>query len=111
VFRFRGEGGALERDVIALATESPESLAEGLARVPEPLLEQAFQGGRRIREPEALDVIRARAKRELDALPAELHGLEEEGPVLSASLSERLKSLIEEVRARVAPPVSEGEGA
>jgi nicotinate phosphoribosyltransferase len=111
VFRFRGEGGALERDVIALATESPESLAEGSARVPEPLLVQAFQGGRRVREPEALDVIRARAKRELDALPADLHGLEEEGPVLSASLSERLKSLIEEVRARVAPPAPEGKGA
>lgn len=112
VFRFRGEGGALERDIIALDTESPEDLAEGSARVPEPLLIKAFQGGRRVRDPEALDAIRARAKRDLDALPAGFHGLDEGGAVLTASLSARLTSLIEEVRARVAPPsAAEGEGA
>jgi len=115
VYRFRGEDGSIERDLIALDTESPESLAaEGSARLPEPLLVQAFQGGRRVREAEALDAIRARARRDLDALPADLHSLEEQGPVLTASLSARLQALIEEVRARVASPAAaapEGEGA
>lgn len=108
VFRVRGEGGALERDIIALDTEAASDLAGSSSSAPEPLLVEAFRGGKRARPPESLDAIRARAKRDLDSLPPELHSLEEQGPGLTASISSRLQALIEEVRARVAPP---GEAA
>lgn len=112
VFRVWGEGGTIERDVIALADESPESFADSSGRTPEPLLLQAFQAGRRVLAPEPLDAIRARAKRQIDALPAQFHGLEEGDTVFAATLSARLLALIEEVRARVASSgAAEGEGA
>lgn len=105
VVRFRKPDGTLARDVIALADEDPRSLAqpgeEGFSV--ETLLEPRMRGGARVGDPESLDSIRARAKRELDSLPPELHALEEspDGSTFTASLSERLRALIEVVRARV----------
>jgi nicotinate phosphoribosyltransferase len=103
VFRFRRADGALARDVIALADEDPAPLAgpEGEGQTAEALLAPVMRGGARVGAKETLEAIRARSLRELDALPPELHGLEEDGPVFTASTSPRLVELIETVRARV----------
>jgi nicotinate phosphoribosyltransferase len=96
VYRQRTPDGLTQRDVIALASEpSPSG---------EPLLVQVFRGGARVSPAEPIALIQARARRELDALPAELHGLDEGGPVLTAEPSPRLLTLIEEVRARKGAP-------
>jgi nicotinate phosphoribosyltransferase len=91
------EGGALVRDVIALADEpvGPGAVA---------LLEPVMRGGVRVAPAEPIEAVRARARRSLASLPVELHALEEPGPTWTgfvAPPSPRLSALIEEVRARV----------
>lgn len=98
VFRFRDGAGRLARDLIGLHDEAPAALG---GETVEPLLEPAIQEGRRVRKAAAAHELRARVRRELDALPDELHRLDEEGAPFSAAISERLVALIEEVRARV----------
>ncbi|MCC6552517.1 MAG: nicotinate phosphoribosyltransferase [Polyangiaceae bacterium] len=102
VHRFRDASGAIARDVIALVDEPIPDGAE-------PLLVPAMRAGARVSPPEGLDAVRARARRELLALPEPLRGLddaqEDPGPAvtLRPEISPRLAALIEEVRARVAP--------
>ncbi|UQA56414.1 nicotinate phosphoribosyltransferase [Polyangium aurulentum] len=105
VYRFRDEAGVLARDVIALVDEAPEGLGEGRA---EGLLAPRMKGGARTTPADGLDAIRARARRELDTLPAALHELDEGVPPnertdepFKAVASPRLVSLVEEVRAKV----------
>lgn len=105
VFRWRDKGGELRRDVLALHDESPSDLespddAEGEVS---PLLVPALRGGARVAPPEGLDVIRARVRRELAGLPEHLHNLDEGGADFTVTPSPRLLSLVEDVRARVAP--------
>jgi nicotinate phosphoribosyltransferase len=96
VHRFH-DGPHLARDVIALADEPVPPGAE-------PLLVPVLRGGARLSPDEPLSTVRARARRSLDALPAELHALEEPTPSWTgfvAAPSPRLVALVEEVRARV----------
>jgi nicotinate phosphoribosyltransferase len=105
VYRFRDSAGLLARDVIALASEPAEGLGEGRA---EALLALRMKDGAKVTPAEGLELIRARARRELDGLPPALHSLEE-APLVNeradepfkAVASPRLSSLVEEVRARV----------
>lgn len=108
VYRHRNAAGAPARDVIALVDEPAPAGGE-------PLLAPVMRGGARIGPPEGLDAIRARAQRELGALPEALRGLDEEedgapaaGAAFAPEISPRLAALIEEVRARVAPTVGAG---
>jgi nicotinate phosphoribosyltransferase len=97
VHRFHGGGGAIERDVVALADEPLPPGAE-------PLLVPVLRGGARVAPAEPLDAVRARSRRSLASLPVELHFLEEPGPSYTgfvASPSPCLAALVEEVRARV----------
>ncbi|EYF07850.1 nicotinate phosphoribosyltransferase [Chondromyces apiculatus] len=97
VFRWRGPAGETVRDVIALAGEDAPAGAE-------PLLTAVMRGGKRLASPETLSAVRARAKRELAALPAPLREVgDEDWAPLTAEVSPGLEQLIEEVRARVAP--------
>jgi nicotinate phosphoribosyltransferase len=98
------------RDVIALVDEPAPAGGE-------PLLAPVMRGGARIGPPEGLDAVRARARRELAALPAALRGLDEEeerpwahaaSDAFAPEISPRLAELIEVVRARVtAAPAAE----
>lgn len=112
VYRFRGPDGRLTGDVLALAEEQPEELTRGSgASQPEPLLVEVMRGGQRTQPAEALGVIQDRARRELAALPPELHSLEEPAPTwpgYAVTPSQRLRALGEEVRARVAPGTQGG---
>lgn len=65
VFR-QAEGGALERDVIGLATEHLDG---------EPLLRQVMKAGRRLQPREPLVEAQRRCREELDRLPAPLRDL------------------------------------
>jgi nicotinate phosphoribosyltransferase len=67
VFRLRDAAGVITKDTVTLAND------EGPG---EPLLVPILRRGRRIAEPETLDVIRRRAARELRSLPAHLRRLE-----------------------------------
>jgi nicotinate phosphoribosyltransferase len=108
VYRARGEDGRLARDVIALADEPPLEGAE-------PLLSPVMRAGARVASAAGLDVIRARARRELAGLPEALARIEEDREAgraderdpdeaeFNAEISPRLRRLIDEVRARVAP--------
>jgi len=120
VVRFRRADGTLVRDVIALHDEDPSSLAaaasgsggelEGLKT--ETLLAPRMRSGARIEPAETLEIIRARARREIDSLPPELHALEEEEPGtgFKAATSERLLALVETVRARISNTTKEAHG-
>jgi nicotinate phosphoribosyltransferase len=106
VYRFHDDAGLVAQDIIALEDEpSPQGPT---ARPGEPLLEHVFRRGARAMAIEPIAAIQARTRAELDALPPDLHGLDEEGPVLTAKPSQRLLDLIEDVRARVAP-VAKGD--
>jgi nicotinate phosphoribosyltransferase len=105
LYRARGDGGQIARDVIALADEpAPEGA--------EPLLAQVMRAGARVVPPEGLDAIRGRARREIAGLPEALRAIEDteagrsddDGPAAPAfapELSPRLRRLIDRVRARV----------
>jgi nicotinate phosphoribosyltransferase len=102
VYRFHDPDGILARDVIALAEERAEALGGGPA---EALLVSAMENGKRTAPAEPLSSIRARAKRELAALPPALHLLEEPTHSwvgVAPELSPRLVALLEQVRTRVA---------
>ena len=97
VHRYHDGDGLLARDVVALADEPVPPDAE-------PLLVPALRGGARVAPAEAVDLVRARAQRQLASLPVELHALEEPTPSWTgfvAAPSPRLAALVEEVRARV----------
>lgn len=101
VYRRRGPGGELARDLIALADEPAPAGAE-------PLLAQVMRGGARIGPAEGLDAVRARAAKELAALTPALRdlgepydGVDATVPEHEPEISPRLAALVEEVRARV----------
>jgi nicotinate phosphoribosyltransferase len=97
VHRFHDGAGKLARDVIALAAEPVPEGAEAL-------LVPVIRGGAPVAPEEPLSTVRDRARRSLDALPVELHALEEPSPSWTgfvAAPSPRLLALLEEVRARV----------
>lgn len=101
VHRFRDGDGTLARDVIALADERAEELGEGAS---EALLVPMMRAGKRVAPAEPIAAVRARAKRELAALPQELHVLEEPAPTwqgFRAEPSARLAELVEAVRRKV----------
>ncbi len=105
VYRFVDGAGVLARDVIALEHEDPRELGEGVA---EALLVPRMKKGERLEPAEGLDVVRARAKRELSRMPEVLHVLDEAPPPTERTdepyrpvPSRRLLDLVEEVRARV----------
>jgi nicotinate phosphoribosyltransferase len=98
VHRFHDADGRLARDVITLADEPAEAGSE-------PLLVPVMKGGKRVGAPEPLDAIRARTRRSLASLPADLCLLEEPHPSWQGykpAISPQLTDLIETVRARVA---------
>jgi nicotinate phosphoribosyltransferase len=110
VHRFRDASGRLVRDVLALEDEPGDGLGPEGAAQSEKLLVPVIRDGKRTRPEEGLDVIRERARRELASLPDELHVLEEPPPAnerrdapFSVVASPRLRELIEQVRAEVAP--------
>ncbi|GIW70779.1 MAG: nicotinate phosphoribosyltransferase [Planctomycetota bacterium] len=92
VFR-REEGGRALGDVIARAEE----------RLPgRPLLHKVMEGGRVLEAGrEDLEAARARARRELQALPERVRALEPAEPPYPVALSAALEQHLEEVRARV----------
>ncbi len=95
--RFHDAEGRLARDVVALADEPVPPSAEAL-------LVPAMRAGARVDPAEPLDAVRARARRALAALPAELLSLEEPSPSWTgfvAAPSPQLAALVEVVRARV----------
>lgn len=94
VYRLRGPGGELQRDVIALSDEAAPDGAEAL-------LQPVMRGGERVAPAEGLDAIRARARRELASLPEGLKAIEGEAATFKPEISPALGRLIEEVRARV----------
>lgn len=101
VYRFRRDSGVIARDVIAVDGE----LVEDPSGMPaEPLLVPVMRAGKRTVPAEPLETIRARAKRELAALPPELHLLDE--PTHSwvgivPDLSPKLRSLVADVRGQL----------
>jgi nicotinate phosphoribosyltransferase len=104
IYRFRRDGGLLARDVIALAEERAEDQSGAGA---EALLLPLMRAGKRAAPAEPLEAIRARARRELAALPPELHFLDEPAHAwvgIAPELSPRLRSLVDEVRGQVAAP-------
>lgn len=112
VYRVHGAGGALVRDVIALADEPPETA--GATADATPLLVPVMRGGARIAPAEPLSAVRARSQRTLAALPPELLALVEPAPSWTGfvpALSPRLTSLVEVVRARVQGEHHRPEGA
>jgi nicotinate phosphoribosyltransferase len=101
VYRAHDDAGLLARDVIALADEDPATLGPGASA---PLLVPVVRGGARVGPAEPLDAVRARARRELAALPPEILALEEPVPSWTGFVphpSARLLELLEVVRARV----------
>jgi nicotinate phosphoribosyltransferase len=72
--------------------------AEGERPLGEPLLVPQMRGGRRVRSPESLDAIRARAASELARLPPHLRALETEPPyeVRIAPVLERMAAELDE---------------
>lgn len=103
VYRYYDEQGEIDHDIIALADEDPAALGETPSSSPGvPLLRHVIEGGERKIGPESLETIRARAAKELQRLPKGVRALEPGEPVLGARISANLKTLIEDVRARVA---------
>jgi nicotinate phosphoribosyltransferase len=97
IHRFHDGDGRIARDVVALADEPVPPSAEAL-------LVPVMQAGVRTGPTEPLDAVRARARRTLAALPAELLSLEEPSPAWTGVVpapSPRLAALVEEVRDRV----------
>lgn len=99
--RVRDASGRLVRDVITLVDEAAE-VHDGERA--EPLLAPVMIAGRRAGPAEPLAAVRARARAELAALPADLLEIPEPTPMWTPFLpatSKRLQELIEVVRARV----------
>jgi nicotinate phosphoribosyltransferase len=92
VLRTRDAAGHVERDVIVLDDEPVPPGAEAL-------LAPVMRGGRRVAPAETLDTVRARARRELAALPEGLRVLDDAGATVKPEISPRLAALVEEVRA------------
>jgi nicotinate phosphoribosyltransferase len=106
VHRFRDPGGKLARDVIALASEPVHPEAE-------PLLAPVMERGARVAPPEELDAVRARAGRQISALPDALRRIDDVASArapFEVEVSPRLAALVEVVRARVAPGAEERRG-
>ncbi|HLH31896.1 MAG TPA: nicotinate phosphoribosyltransferase, partial [Terriglobia bacterium] len=78
------------RDVIALEGEN------GIAG--EPILQKVMENGRRLVQPEPLELCRARCKAGLDSLPDRLMSLSKAQPEYAVELSPRLAELISSVR-------------
>jgi len=99
VYRFHDAEGRIAHDTIALAGERGEDLDGGA------LLQPVMERGKRTAPAEPLSAIRERSRRELAALPKELHLIEE--PTRSwvgiePRISPRLLALAEKVKADVA---------
>ena len=99
VWRHRDASGRYARDVLALDVELPEGPREGDAAA-QALLSPMMSRGARISPPEALEVVRARVKRELDALPVALLSLEDGPERYPVVASARLSALAAEVKER-----------
>lgn len=97
VFRFLDDAGQYAGDVVALADESPAGGA--------PLMVPVMRDGRKVRSSPSLDSLRSRCLAGLGRLPERLRHLDatQEYPV---RLSERLETLLTEVRHRHAPAAS-----
>ena len=91
VLRSRGADGRFERDVIVLEDE--------VAPPAEPLLEQVFAGGKRLKPSERIASIQARVRAGLVSLPPHLLELDLAGAPYPVGVSARLAALVEEVRA------------
>ncbi len=80
------DNGCYSGDVIALVDED----------VPggRPLLEPVMQHGKRIDEPESLDILRKRCVKTLAALPADLRSLEPRGSFYPVEEAPRLRDLV-----------------
>lgn len=87
------DGGAAVRDVIGLADE-------GLAG--EPLLLPVMRDGARLAAPDALPVMRERARRELARLPDRLRSLDPADPPYPVEISEALANERDRVRSEIA---------
>jgi nicotinate phosphoribosyltransferase len=67
VYRTYAASGEMTRDVVTLSSDP---------KAGEPLLVPVMRGGRRVAPPERLETIRARARKQLCALPLHLRGLD-----------------------------------
>jgi nicotinate phosphoribosyltransferase len=92
VFRVKKEG-MYHHDVIGLEGEEPGG---------EPLLKPVMRGGRRIADPEPLDVPRARCKQAIACLPNDLRSLHHNAEY-KVVRSEQLEALIAEAQGQVTP--------
>jgi nicotinate phosphoribosyltransferase len=92
VIRQFSEGGTMMGDVLTVVTDTQEG---------EALIEPVMRGGRRIALAPCLEDLRAHAVRELERLPEPLKRLEE-GAAYPVKVAPALKSLAEEVDARMA---------
>ena len=87
VYRSFGADGRIAADVVALETERPPG---------EPLLECVMRGGRRLRPPEPVAALAARAARSLATLPEASRTLAAPAPLVAA-ISAGVRALAEEV--------------
>ena len=88
VLRFIGADGCLEHDVIALDSDPPSGRA---------LLEPAMRSGKRVQAAPSLEESRARARRELQALPGRLGSLERAQPPYRVEVADSVKALAAQV--------------
>ena len=91
VFR-QFDGDTAVRDVIGLADESLDG---------EPLLAPVMADGARLADPEPLDAIRERARRELDRLPERIRNLAPADPSYPVDVSDALSAERDRVRAEI----------
>ncbi|HEV2617914.1 MAG TPA: nicotinate phosphoribosyltransferase [Candidatus Acidoferrales bacterium] len=92
VFRFANRAGKWRKDLIALASESPNGGA--------PLLIPVMRDGKRIAPPEPLATARSRCIESLEQLPARLLSIQHAAPY-PVRYSRPLKNLLQKVRRRI----------
>lgn len=94
VYRYRGAGGQLQRDLVALADEAVDAGGEAL-------LVPMVRAGKRVFGPEPLDAIRARVKREMAGLSPDMRAIADppaETTPFTADVSPGLRALTEVVK-------------
>lgn len=95
------DAGMVLRDLLVLHNEP----AEG-----EPLLRQVVRGGERIEPAATIQEARARAGRNIAALPGPVRALAAASPPFPVVPSERLLALTREIEERVQPPIARSGG-